>query len=692
MNIVLQEGNKDCGVSCLLSIINYYKSDVPKEYLRELTNTTKTGVTAYNLIEAAKLLGFDANGVTGEIEHIKQKDLPCIAHIILNKKFTHFIVIYNIDIEKNKITIMDPSCGKKTISVGEFKLLTTTNYIFLKPKKKLVNISNKKIIKKELILFIKKYKLTIFYICILTILYFIFNIITAFQFKFFLEFTINFKSTTNLYKITVTLIIIYLMSETLKLIRNILLLKISSIFDYVITTKVFEQIILLPYLYYKNRTTGEIISRIKELSIIKNFISKSILILLTDTLCFFVALYLLLNISKSLTIVVITFLTIIFIYTILIKKKKQNILKKYYKKEDEINNYLLENLVSVEVIKGMHIEKSSTDNFKLKYDDLVNNLYKVSKFSEQNTFIKQSLINIMTILILSIGSNYVINGIITLAELIVFNSIIFYYLTSFNNLIYLFENYIDYKIIKKRIEELFILINDNFKGNSFYRLFSLNKDIEFINLTYKYTSKTLYNNINLKIKGGEKIVVSGKSGTGKSTLFKLLSRYLEIDYGMIKINNCDINHFHLDNLRTKITYVSQLEFLYTDTIINNITLKKEKLDKEVNKIIKLTQVEEIVKRDKLGLNQMIEENGFNLSGGERQRIILARSLLKNSDIYIFDEALNQVEVEKEREILIKLFKYLSKKTIIIISHRLDNKDLFDRSIILENGKLIEEEI
>ncbi len=692
MNIVLQEGSKDCGISCLLSIIRYYESDIPKEYLRELTNTSKTGVTAYNLIEAAKKIGFNAIGVTGEINDITIDELPCIAHIIMHNKFTHFIVIYKIDIEKNKITIMDPSIGKKIITIGEFKLLTTTNYIFLKPNKKLIKIENKQIIKKELLSYIKKNKIIITYISILTILYFIFNTVTAFQFKYILDFIIEYQTTSNIQKITFTLIIIYSISEVIKIIRNILLLKITSIFDYVLTKKVFEQIILLPYLYYKNRTTGEIIARIKDLTTIKNFISKIILILLTDTLCFTVSIYLLLKISKTLTTIVISFYIIIFIYTIILKSIKKKLLKKYYKTEDQVNNYLLESLISVEVVKGMHTEKSIIDNFKLKYDNLINSSYNMNKFLEITNFIKQLTLNIMVVLTLSIGSNYVVNKRITLSELIIFNSIIFYSLSSFNNLVMLVENYTEFKIIKKRIEELFILINDNFKGNSYYKLYSLNKDITFTNLTYKYSSKTLYNNINLKIKGGEKIIVSGKSGTGKSTLFKLLSRYIDIDYGMIKINNCDINHFHLDNLRSKITYVSQLEFLYTDTIINNITLKKEKKEKDITKVINLSQVDEIIKRDRLGINQLIEENGFNLSGGERQRIILARSLLKNSDIYIFDEALNQVEIEKEREILIKMFKYLPKKTIIVISHRLNNKDLFDRSIILENKEIHEEQI
>ena len=146
MKIVLQDGIKDCGICCLLSIIRFYGGEVSKEYLRELTNTTKDGVTLYNLLEASKVIGFNAEGLSGKIEDINVNDLPCIAHININKKFKHFIVIYKINSEKHQLTIMDPAKGKKTISFSEFNLLSSSNYLFITPRKKLPIYNKKKII------------------------------------------------------------------------------------------------------------------------------------------------------------------------------------------------------------------------------------------------------------------------------------------------------------------------------------------------------------------------------------------------------------------------------------------------------------------------------------------------------------------------------------------------------------------
>src|SRR5574344_1196949 len=169
MKIVLQDGIKDCGVCSLLSIIRHYGGNVSKEYLRDLTNTTKNGVTAFKLIEASEKIGFEAYALNGKIEEIDTNNLPMIAHVVLNKSYKHFIVIYEIDFLNEKILIMDPAKGKKIISFDEFKLQTSNNYIFMKPIKKLPILSEKTIIKNSIIKFMKKEKKYIFFLIILTI-------------------------------------------------------------------------------------------------------------------------------------------------------------------------------------------------------------------------------------------------------------------------------------------------------------------------------------------------------------------------------------------------------------------------------------------------------------------------------------------------------------------------------------------
>ena len=170
-------------------------------------------------------------------------------------------------------------------------------------------------------------------------------------------------------------------------------------------------------------------------------------------------------------------------------------------------------------------------------------------------------------------------------------------------------------------------------------------------------------------------MVTGNSGSGKSTLFKIIKGYYNDYEGSVKIENNEINKNYFDN----IIYVSQKEILFTGTLKDNLNLKSENL-----KNIKICEIDKFSKGDH---NELIEEDGFNLSGGQKQRIVLARAL-NNFDILIIDEGLNQVSIDMERRILKNLFNNYSNKTIIYISHRLDNLDLFNQYIKMQKGKVV----
>ena len=687
MKVVLQDGIKDCGVCCLLSIIKHYGGNVSKEYLRDLTNTTKNGVTAYNIIETAKKLGFDSYALCGDLEEIDANNLPVIAHVIINKSYKHFIVIYKIDFFNEKVLVMNPAKGKEILSFSEFKLESSSNYIFLKPIKKLPTFQEKKIIRNTIIKYILKNKQLLIYLIILTIFFFILNLLSAFHFKYLLDYVINYNISKNALIISITVLIIYILKEIISYLRDIIILKYSEMFDEVVTIKIYKQIILLPYLYYKNRTTGEVISRIKDLGVIKGFIIEVITSISTSLLSIIIFFIVLFNINSKLTYLSIFQFILLLLLNFIFKNKIKDKTIKYYKQEEKVNSYLVESLSSVDAIKGMHIEKRTIDKFLLKYKKYLESVYSLSITNEANKSLKNIINSIFIVLLLHLGTILVIDNKITLSEFIIYQSINNFYLSSFYSFISIINEYPKYKASLERIEDIFNIKEEVFDSSNYYTNYNLNGDILYKNLSYSYNSKKLFNNINFKIKYKDKIFLYGPSGTGKSTFVKLLMRYIEMPFGYISINNIDINHYHLDILRNNITYVSQQEYLFNDTLYNNITLGREIDKNEIEKVVKMLYLNEVG-----SLNRMVEENGFNFSGGERQRIILARSVLKKSSIYIFDEALSQIDVIKERDILINIFKYLKDKTIIVISHRFDNKDLFERIIRIEKGSIYEEKL
>ena len=684
MKVVLQDGNKDCGICSLLSIIRFYGGDVSKEYLREITNTTKNGVSALGLIEGAKMLGFDAVGVCGDLNKIEDNNLPCLAHILTNKGFKHFIVIYKIDRDKELIYVMDPAKGKRILSFMEFKIISTNNYIFLKCIKKLPLLKPRKIIRREIINYLKNNKVQSIVLGGVLFLYFVLNIICCFHFKYLIEYSINFNVKTNIYFISSLVFMFYIYKNIFDLVRCILLDKWLLVLEEIITLKTLKQIFYLPYLFYKNRTVGEIISKIRDLNKIKNFIGKVFLVICSDLISLIIFIIFLFNINKRISIMIFIIFFIYIIFIICRNKFKKRFIRINNIYNDSVNSYLIEALSNVDTIKGCHLEKLMYDRFCLKYNGLLDSNYKFNRFICINNFFKNSVMSVIYIFVYGLGVYLVIDGEFSITDLYLYSSFFSYLLSSLNNIIDVCLEFIDFNISLKRVEDLFSIRKEEFLGSYFYYAYKLDGDICFNNLNYKIGSKVLFSNLKFNISYGEKILFSGESGSGKSTLMKILMRYIDIPYGYVSISNIDINHYHLENIRSNITYVSNNEYLFSDTLYNNIVFNREVSDDEFLEVCRISKIDFVD-----DYKVMVEENGFNFSNGERQRIILARSLLKKSSIYIFDEAFGNIDIESEKEIIKNIFKYLSDKTVIVISHRFNNKKLFDRVIELRDGIIYE---
>ena len=692
MKIVLQDGMKDCGVCSLLSIIRFYGGDVSKEYLREITNTTKNGVSAYNLIEGAKKIGFEATGVCGDMTNLDKNNLPCLAHLVFGKGYKHFVVIYKINKDLEKVYIMDPARGKVVLSFSEFRLYSTQNFILLKPLLKMPYINNKKVIKNTIIKVMKDNKKMIILLSIFIISYFVFNILAAFHLKYLSEIVINYNVLTNHFIITLIVCIVYFFKIISGYIKNILFIKITSIIDYVLTTKTFRQILLLPYLFYKNRTTGEVITRLKDLSLVKNFFIKLFSVLVTDMISLIIFLILMINLNLEISLIIIFVVSVFLIFITLRSKFKRKYYVKVLNSEEKTNSYLIESLSNVDTIKGGHIEKKLFDKFTIIYKDLLDKNYLYMLFISINQFVKENIKDILMLIVYGLGTVFVLDDKMSVENIFLYQTFFMYFFSSVISIIDVIDEYYTYKVSLKRVEDLYTICGEKFEGSYYYYNFSLDKDIVFKNLKYCYGNRKILDGINLVIKNGEKLLLIGENGSGKSSLVKILMRYLDVPYGMCSIGDIDINHYHLENIRKNISYVSSNDFLFTDTLYNNLTLENDVSDDILEIVMKVTKVDEILKKRDVDYKMMVEENGFNFSNGERQRIILCRYLLRNSNIYIFDEALGQIDIFTEREILINMFKFLKDKTVIVISHRINNKDIFDRIIKLEEGIIYEEKV
>jgi len=678
--LVLQDEIKDCGVSCIQMIIKYYGGYIKKSKLLEMTKTSKKGTTAYNIKDTLINLGFDSKGIKCNLSDINKDNivLPCIASVTIDNSYKHFIVIYEINFNKKYLVIGDPADKIKKISYNDFDKIFNNVLITFFPIK---TLSIEKDIPQINFLFnlLKPHKKLLFNIFILSIFITFFSILTSFYTEYMIK-SLNFHSKRYLLFMFCIFFSIYILKIFSDFFRNKLLLFINQKLDLVLTLDIFKKIIKLPYCYYQNRTTGDVISRINDLESVREMISKVFLSIFIDLPLTLVSLIILYFINSTLFIIGLLMLIFYFIIIIIFRRIFNDYIRKIQVKKGEATAFMVESISGFETVKGMHIEDNINNKFEKRYVKYLKDIFKFQNLYFLQNLFKEILDNIGFIIITLVGCILVIDGTMNIGRLLTFTSLLIYFLEPIKNIINL-DTMI--KESKNALRRILDLISNEDEKNGLVDNFQ-NGDIEFQNLYFSFNDRDyILKNINLNIKKNSKVMVVGKSGSGKSTLFKILMRYYKTKNNNVFINNIDLNNYDINTLNNNILYLGQNEILFNDTLYNNLVFDNSNSSKFLD-VCNICFVDKIFDSN-LGYNMLIEENGFNLSGGEKQRIILARSLLKDFNILIIDEGLSQVDVNMERKILKNIFKYYKDKTIIFISHRLDNLDLFDNLIKIEKG-------
>ena len=680
--IVRQNGLKDCGASCLLSIMKYYGLNASHEEVSYILKTNIDGTTAYDIINGSRSFGFDGYGIHYTYEDIitNNVSLPIICHVLKNNMY-HFIVIYKI--KKDKIYIMDPSSNINKISTSEFKNIYQNTSLVIYPIKNIEKI-NKHIDLFSLILnYIKTIKKETIIMIILSILTIFIGLITNYYTLLCIDIILPKYNYKKLLKISILFMNLFIFKNIFNYIKNKYMIFIENKITLNINNDILRKYFNLPYQYFKTKSTGEIISRLNDLQIFKQYFSKIIINISTNSILIILSMIILLNINKKLFLISIIEITLYFIITISFKKS-------YSKKSEEIlisqGNYekvLNESVYGYETNKNLNMTNEILKKLEINYISTQNKINNYSYFENNIYFMKELITNITYILSILISVIYIKKGQITIGEFMLFNSVIYYFSTPIKDILDLIPNLEYIKNIYNRVNDL-VIIRDNKEIQD--KNISIKEDIYIKNLSYKIGLNYLIKNINIKIKYGEKYLIYGKSGIGKSTIMKILVKYLDNYEGDIYFGNINLKDITQNNILSNVTLVSQNSFINNDTLKNNVIYERNITDEQYEKVLEICNLRKLRNKNKLRNNFMIEENGFNISGGERQKIILARSILNDFNYLILDESLSQVGFKEEKEIIGKLFDCFKDKTIIYISHKKEIIDMFKNKYKVERRR------
>lgn len=675
---VLQQSYTDCGIASIMTVLMYYGIKPSRETILSKVKQKDCGYAAYDLIKISKHYGINAYGVRSQLENITK--LPAIAHTIKNENMFHFIVILEINKKKQTIKVMDPEDGIKIISFEEFHNITTDIFLIFEGKKKKKTKSKR--FKKEILTITKEHKKII----IKTIVLSIFCVLLSLIFNYYLKTVlVYYKNASYLIIIMISFITLIIIKNILYYLKNKLVLKLNIKIDHNTTKKVISHILNLPYKYFITKKSGELLTLVEDIENFKEVITKVFILSSVDLILIIVIIIY----TSILNIYIGLYLALVLLILYIITKKYQYIFNdafiKYKQSKIKYTSLILNHITSFETIKNLNISKKITTLLNQNYNESL----KQEKIYNTKNYNYNFLISLLTdasyIIYIMFAILIIIKTNTNCLDIVLYSSIFYLIIGLLNNIT---ESIVLYKVYETSIDRVLDCLEVKEEKQEKTNFSSINK-INYKNISYKTNNKYLLKDINIEIKKGDIIYLTGESGLGKSTMMKLLLKYYNSEKGNILIDNINIKDLNISFLRDNITYISQNETLFQGTIKDNLELITKDQEK-IKEIVKITQLDQFLSQKHINLNYVIEESGSNISGGERKKIILARGLLHFKDVLILDEVFNEISISEEEQILKNIISKYKNKIIIVISHRNSNKNLFNKKFELKgDGKLYE---
>ena len=471
------------------------------------------------------------------------------------------------------------------------------------------------------------------------------------------------------------------------------IINVSRYIEFDIKNEIFSHYQTLDQNFYKKNRTGDLMNRISEdVSKTRMYFGPVLMYGTNALVLFIVIISYMLTIEPKLTLYTLMPLPVLSIIIYRISNIINIKSTKVQESLSELSSHSQESFSGISILKSFSIQKFVSNQFeKLSYKSFKNNL-SLAKVQAWFFPLILFLIGVSNLIVIFIGGNLYIRGIIeigTVAEFIIYVNMLTWPVTLVG---WVTATVKQAEASQKRINEFLNKKSDIKNGTKVLNLDNV-FDIKFenVNFTYKKTGIKVFESFNLKINKGEKLGIIGNIGSGKTTLLDLISRIYDPNEGIITFKNNNIKDFRLENIRNRISYVPQNSFLFSESIKNNIGFGN--INANLDKIIdaaKKSEIHDEILKFKDGYKTILGERGVTLSGGQVQRISIARALLKDASIFLFDDCFSSLDSDTEEKLISNLHRSFKEKTLVIATHRLSCLKYSDRIIVLEDGKIIQE--
>ena len=686
-----QHEEKDCGAACLSMICECYGLKLPYAYFREWIKIDRQGANIYGLVTGAEKAGFVSDALEGTQEELLdgiekgEIHFPFVARIVDEHLFEHFIVIYAMN--KGKLVVGNPAKNKpSSISIPQFMQQWQGEIITFYPSDRFQKKNGRKGTFKKFFTYILSQKKLLFFVLLISVIISGINVSGAVIFEFILTDSIF----SNLNKVCLTILLMYLLRCLLEILRGYLLAVMTKKMDIPITMQCYNHMVELPMEFHEVRKTGELMSRFYDISKIRDAVSSATLTIILDTImavaCGVLLCYM--NVTLFLiTVVIMVFYTVILL---LFRHPMRSVNYNLMEQEAQVTAYLKESIDGISMVKAYQYEKGVQGKLKNLYYQLADSGVKGSLLYQMQDSLVSLAASAGIVVLLWIGTCLCIEGVLQIADLFVFYYLLQYFLSPVSNLINLQPELQTAMVAAERLSDILDTEKEQ-QDSEKEEINSLFCDIRMENIDFRYGNRNLVlQDVNMEFQKGKKIAIVGESGCGKTTLAKILLAFYRPENGRILVDGKNLCEYSIASIRKHMAYISQDIFLFSDTIYNNLRVGNEGItDDDIRGMCERLGVNEFIEQLPMGYHTMLEENGSNLSGGQKQCLAIVRALLKKPDVLIMDEATSNLDTVTEHRIKKILEDFSDDITWIMIAHRIHTIRSCDVIYVMDKGKVIE---
>lgn len=690
MVCVKQRDVTDCGAACLVSIAGSYGFQFSVSKIRQIAGTDKRGTSMLGMVEAAQKMGFQAKAVRANPEVILQIPLPCIAHVLLENGLQHFVVLYRIS--KHQLVYMDPGTGTlvKT-NPDAFTKIWTGVLLLLEPSIAVSNSTVTVSTKQRLYHLLYSNRSLLLQGFIGALVYTILGLSVSIYIQKLVD-TIFVDGDLGLLNlISIIMILLLCVQQYTGTFKTVLGLQVGQRMDAALITHYLRHLLQLPQFFFDTMRTGEVLSRINDAVMIRNFISDTIMQVVVNGLILLCSFLLMFFYSSKLALWMLVLLPIYSVLYFLSNKINKYWQRKLMERSASMETELVGTLQASATIKRFGLEHVMMEKNEAQLIGLLRTLYATGTRNIAVSTVAEFLTKLFTLFILWIGSILVIERTLTPGTLLSFYSIIGYFTGPVLVLIGSTKSFQEAMIAADRLFEIMELETEEAAQFGRYQCSFKTGTIVFDKVGFRYGSRqTVFTDLSFQINSGACIGIAGESGSGKSTLLHLLLRLYPLQNGQIRIGETDISDVSLTELREKIAIVPQETDILSGTILENICLNRAV---DMDRVIQLCQqvgLDDFIRSLPEGYHTVLQEQGANVSGGQKQKMGIVRALYRQPAILLLDEATASLDTISE-SVVQKCLQYHRQKgiTIIIVAHRLTTLQFCDEIIVMQQGKLME---